>query len=263
MEIKGKVHCFFEQSGTFKREFVKLGIPAEDYDIQNNFGETDHVIDLFHEIDEAWDGRPSVFDGMTPDDLVMAFFPCIRFCNIAEYNQRFAQEQWRRRGIPSRRVYEMLKKTADERHSFYILCLKMFADAETRGIRLVMENPWAVTNYTNYFFFAAPSMIDEDRTRRGDFFVKPTAFWFVNCEPCHGFTREQTPRANRRNTDIGYWSKRPNPLGADRRAKGSATAGICSEERSMISPAYARNFIRDNILGTTEHFRSQLEFEFA
>ena len=30
MEIKGKVHCFFEQSGTFKNEFIKLGIPAED-----------------------------------------------------------------------------------------------------------------------------------------------------------------------------------------------------------------------------------------
>ena len=37
MEIKGKVHCFFEQSGTFKNEFIKLGIPAYDYDIQNNF----------------------------------------------------------------------------------------------------------------------------------------------------------------------------------------------------------------------------------
>lgn len=56
MEIKGKVHCFFEQSGTFKREFIKLGIPAEDYDIQNNFGETDHQIDLFHEIEEAYRG---------------------------------------------------------------------------------------------------------------------------------------------------------------------------------------------------------------
>ena len=43
MEIKGKVHCFFEQSGTFKNEFIKLGIPAEDYDIQNNFGQTDNV----------------------------------------------------------------------------------------------------------------------------------------------------------------------------------------------------------------------------
>lgn len=54
MVIKGKVHLFFEQSGTFKNEFIKLGIPAEDYDIQNNFGETDHIIDLFAETETAY-----------------------------------------------------------------------------------------------------------------------------------------------------------------------------------------------------------------
>jgi hypothetical protein len=32
MEIKGKVHCFFEQSGTFKNEFKKLGIPDKVYE---------------------------------------------------------------------------------------------------------------------------------------------------------------------------------------------------------------------------------------
>lgn len=62
MEIKGKVHCFFEQSGTFKNEFIKLGIPAEDYDIQNNFGETDHTDDLFEAIEDAYGGKPSLFD---------------------------------------------------------------------------------------------------------------------------------------------------------------------------------------------------------
>ena len=56
MEIRGKAHCFFEQSGTFKQEFIKLGIPAEDYDIQNNFGKTDHQIDLFNEINLAYGG---------------------------------------------------------------------------------------------------------------------------------------------------------------------------------------------------------------
>ena len=54
MKINGKVHCFFEQSGTFKNEFRKLGYEAFDYDIQNNFGETDHVIDLFAEIENAY-----------------------------------------------------------------------------------------------------------------------------------------------------------------------------------------------------------------
>lgn len=64
MEITGKVHCLFEQSGTFKNEFIKLGIPAEDYDIQNNFGQTDHVIDLFAEIDSAYSSKSSIFDNM-------------------------------------------------------------------------------------------------------------------------------------------------------------------------------------------------------
>ena len=62
MEIKGKVHCFFEQSWTFKNEFIKLGIPAFDYDIQDNFGQTDYKIDLFQAIEDAYDGKPSLFD---------------------------------------------------------------------------------------------------------------------------------------------------------------------------------------------------------
>lgn len=56
MNIKGKVHCFFEQSGTFKNEFRKLGYKAEDYDIQNQFGETDNVTDLFKEIEKCYSG---------------------------------------------------------------------------------------------------------------------------------------------------------------------------------------------------------------
>ena len=71
MEIRGKVHCFFEQSGTFKNEFIKLGIPAEDYDIQNNFGQTDHVIDLFSEIDRA-------YDNLTRQDSIRFYQPLSR-----------------------------------------------------------------------------------------------------------------------------------------------------------------------------------------
>ena len=62
MEITGKVWCFFEQSGTFKNEFKKLGHDAVDVDIQNNFGETDYQIDLFKEIEEAYEEKPSIFD---------------------------------------------------------------------------------------------------------------------------------------------------------------------------------------------------------
>lgn len=41
-----KIHCLFEQSGTFKNEFKKLGYEAFDYDIQDEFKETDYVYDL-------------------------------------------------------------------------------------------------------------------------------------------------------------------------------------------------------------------------
>lgn len=75
MEITGKVHCFFEQSGTFKNEFKKLGYDAEDYDIQNNFGETDNVVDLFAEVESAYDGNPSIFDNIRGGGFDNGIFP--------------------------------------------------------------------------------------------------------------------------------------------------------------------------------------------
>lgn len=249
MTRPNKVHCFFEQSGTFKREFIKLGIPAEDYDIQNNFGETDHVIDLFAEIERGYDGKPSIFDGIGGGELIMAFFPCIKFCNIAEYNQRSAQEHLRRIGKPIKEIYDYLKKESDERYFFYQKCLKMHGVVEMKGLRMIMENPWQITNYTNYFWFRKVTLIDKNRTMRGDYFVKPTGYWFTNCEPTHGCTHHPTPIDKRKVTGIGSWSGRPNKHSKELTAKGSSKAGLCSEERSMISPDYARNFIADFILG--------------
>ena len=52
----------FEQSGTFKNEFQKLGYNAYDYDILNDFGETDYQIDLFEEIEKGYINIPNVFD---------------------------------------------------------------------------------------------------------------------------------------------------------------------------------------------------------
>lgn len=47
-------HCLFEQSGTFKNEFKKLGIDAYDYDIRNDFGQTDYIVDIFGEIEACY-----------------------------------------------------------------------------------------------------------------------------------------------------------------------------------------------------------------
>ena len=61
-------HCLFEQSGTFKNEFKKLGYQAFDYDIKNDFNETDYLIDLFKEIEKAYDGESSLFDDFVGGD---------------------------------------------------------------------------------------------------------------------------------------------------------------------------------------------------
>lgn len=82
MEITGSVHCLFEQSGTFKNEFIKLGYKAFDYDIQNNFGQTDYVVDLFKEIDNAYDGKPSLFDNIG-GGFIVGVLPLYLFRNVS------------------------------------------------------------------------------------------------------------------------------------------------------------------------------------
>lgn len=229
MEIKGKVHCFFEQSGTFKNEFIKLGIPAEDYDIQNNFGQTDHVIDLFAEIDAAYDGKPSIFDGITKDDLILAFFPCIHFCGISQVWFSLTQRDYAKWSV--KQIIDNICKKNKDRAFFFELLNKFCGVCLMRGIRMVFENPFAMQTHLRVFL-KPPTIIDMNRMERGDYMKKPTGYWFWNCEPTHCFT----PQNDKQQRNPLYMRKAPK-------------AGLCSEERSMISPDYARNFIADFILG--------------
>lgn len=241
MEIHGKVHCFFEQSGTFKQEFIKLGIPAEDYDIQDNFGQTDHKIDLFAEIENAYMGGASVFDSITCDDLIMAFFPCIYFCAPSQMNFTWGCINYAQMTVKQKT--DAILERDKQRAYFYALAIKMFATAQERGLRLIMENPWSENTYLKANFILPPTMVDNNRMTRGDYRVKPTAYWFINAEPTHGFT-EQLDKLKEKKTHMT--------------SRSSKKAGLCSEDRSMISPDYARNFICDFILGK-EQVGSQLQ----
>ena len=237
MEIKGKVHCFFEQSGTFKREFIKLGIPAEDYDIQNNFGETDHVMDLFAEIERAYEGGASVFDDIAGDDLIMAFFPCIYFETL---QQKFYSLD-AKANFPNKPLTYQINYAIDrikKRTHLHTLLYMMTYIVLNKDIRLIIENPSTEPNFLitgqNY---PKPTIIDKNRLLRGDFFKKPTAYWFWNCVPTYGKSYQPAKEKKR----VKYCE----------RSKGD---GICSEERSMISPDYARNFIHDFILGKPQKY---------
>lgn len=230
MEIKGKVHCLFEQSGTFKREFIKMGIPAEDYDIQDNFGQTDHKIDLFKEIEAAYGGGASIFESITSDDLIMAFFPCIYFSCMSQMLISYTHRNYTNYS-PKERIDAILERSSN-RELFFSRAVKMLGIAKMKGLRLIMENPWSEQTFLKQNFPFNPALVDNNRTLRGDYYVKPTAYWFINCEPTKCFTVQ--PRKKGKN----ICQIEPNHI-----------PGLCNEERSMISPDYARNFILDNILG--------------
>jgi hypothetical protein len=124
---------------------------------------------------------------------------------------------------------------AKEREHYFEILMQLVAICARRGLRLIIENPWN-TNGETYLQrnFIKPTIIDNDRTRRGDVFVKPTAYWFIGCENTTGFTLQKDKEVK-----IVYKAKDSHKI----------DTGTCSEERSMISPDYARNFICDFIIG--------------
>lgn len=231
MEINGKVHLLFEQSAVFRDEFRKLGFEAYCYDLQNNFGKTDYQIDLFAEIEKAYQGGVSLFDQFTPDDLLFSFFPCIYFSANNSYIFDGTWMTYKQRGMTEREINENILQRSRERQRFYEICLKMFAVVHERGLRMIVENPESTIHYLHANFPYKPKLIDRNRQLRGDYFKKPTQYWFENCEPTSGRTY-QKPKEKRNVYSLS-----------------GHTGNLCDEDRSMIAPEYAHNFICDFILG--------------
>lgn len=220
-----KVHCLFEQSGTFKKAFQSLGYEAIDYDIRNDFSSTDVVCDLFKEIDRCYSGEASIFDSILPGDLVFAFFPCVRFVDQVNMSFRgisYSQKCW---GYKEKLVYSMQleKERSDNYYSFCRLALI----ALNKGFKMVVENPYSSQHYLVKYFPISASLIDYDRRLRGDWFKKPTQYWFFNFLPKYNVSHLFE-------CDTFYLAK-------------SVVDSSCVE-RSLISPEYALNFIKEFIL---------------
>lgn len=217
----------FEQSGTFKHEFKKLGYEAYDYDILNDFGETDYVTDLFAEIEAAYQGGKSIFDRITKEDLILAFFPCTRFETkiiMRMKGNSFEQGKW---SVEKRLEYSM--KLHDEMNDMYQLISKMVIVCIRRDLRLVIENPKSSPHHLTDYWCLKPTIIDKDRTRSGDYYKKPTQYWFVNCEP--KYTPIFEPLEHMETKRIDYVN------GSERKT-----------QRSLIHPQYANRFIRQYLI---------------
>lgn len=137
--------------------------------------------------------------------------------------------------------FDSILDRADKRNEFFKLINKMVAVCMIKDIRIIIENPFSELHYLHNNFLKEPSIIDKDRRRRGDYFTKPTGYWFFNCEPTHGCSYQK-----------------PKKELTIMESKSACQQGLCSEERSIISPDYARNFIHDFILGK-EQKNTQLQ----
>ena len=187
-------------------------------------------------------GGVSIFDSMSYDDLIMAFFPCIYFSCMSQMLISYTHRNYTNM-TPKERMDAILERSAN-RELFFARAVKMLAVAQMRGLRLVMENPWSEQTYLKANFVAPPTLFDMDRTKRGDYYTKPTAYWFINCEHTYGKSFQK-----------------PKERKSVMFAKPSLRAGLCSEERSMISPDYARNFICDFIIGKEQHYTERSLFK--
>ena len=226
MEVK-KAWCFFEQSGTFRDCFIELGIDSVCLDIKNEYGKTDIQIDLFAEIRKAYFDCESIFDKITRDDIIIAFFPCIRFTKQIELEFKQCSRQYRTLALEEKLL--LAKQLEQERTDFYNLFCDLILVCCKKHIRLIIENPYSNNHYLVRYFPIRASIIDTNRRERGDYYEKPTQYWFINCLPSYNLNalfKEQVMPKKRRVLDY--------PSG--------------SKERSEISPIYARQFIEEFIL---------------
>lgn len=135
-------------------------------------------------------------------------------------------------------------KLQHELTEMYELVNMMFIICIDKGLRLIMENPYSEEHYLRRYWSYSPLIIDRDRRERGDYFAKPTQFWFLNCEPQNNLLWEvENWNAN----SIGV--KDAIRLMTKKNIKEHIGKDVSVKTaRSMIHPDYANRFIREFIL---------------
>lgn len=225
-----KAHLLFEQSGIFKNAFIKNGVQAYDYDILNDFGETDFQIDIFKEIQEAYVGGWSVFDTFSQEDIIFAFFPCTRFED--QVNLSFRGDLFQMKRYTDEQKLETCIKLHNERAMLYEKISQLVVVCLRKRLKCVIENLYSAQHYLKQYWCIKPKIIDMDRRQNGDYYKKPTQYWFVNFEPKNNFIFE--PLEYVETKTINHVKKKD---------------GISRQvQRSLIHPQYADRFIRERIL---------------
>ena len=119
-----------------------------------------------------------------------------------------------------------------ELHELYEKLCELTVVAERKGLRMVIENPFTQPHYLTTYWCIKPSVIDKDRTNDGDYYKKPTQYFFIGFDPSYNLVME------------------PLEPVKTRTIKNATCTETTSRqvERSMMHPQYARRFIKKYIL---------------
>ena len=144
-------------------------------------------------------------------------------------------EKWdyRRKMIRDMELLEELKHNYDLVNKMFIVCID-------KHLKLIMENPFSEEHFLRRYWCYPPSIIDRDRRKNGDYYAKPTQYWFMNCEPKNNILWVSIPYNSLEIKDAMRLMEKKDyeKVGA----KDRRTA------RSMMHPDYANRFIRQYIL---------------
>lgn len=169
----------------------------------------------------------------------MAFFPCVRFENQIMLFFRGQAAQMKKWTLIEK--MQNCMKLQDELTEMYHLVNMLFIVCMRKKINLVVENPYSEEHYLRRYWCLPATIIDKDRRDRGDYYKKPTQFWFVNFKPKQNLIFEaQNWNAIEAKDAIRMMTK-----------KDLEKCGITADKkvaRSMIHPDYAERFIREFIL---------------
>ena len=115
----------------------------------------------------------------------------------------------------------------EELSLFYRVLCKLCIIAERKKFKLIIENPYTQPHYLKLYFPLKPGVIIKDRHKEGDYYKKPSQFFFVNCEPENNLVFEPLEYVELKNIE--------------KAEKNTLT-------RSLMHPQFANRFIRTYII---------------
>ena len=161
--------------------------------------------------------------------MILAFFPCTRF--EAQILLWFRGDSKQQKNMSDIEKLETDLKLHKELSINYDLITMLAIVVLRKGLRMVFENPLSEQHYLNRYWCLRSDIQDKDRRKNGDYFKKPTQYWFIGLRPKNNLVFEALDYVEPIKINDLWGTK-----------KEDVTL------RSKIHPQYANRFIRQYLI---------------